>query len=263
MSYADLEQFRLYYEEHGTGTPVVFLHGFTLDRRMWYGQAEHLKGGFRVLLPDARGHGLSDAPSTGYSRADRVADLLSFADTLGLDRFHLVGLSMGGSTGIGFALAHPQRLLSLTLVSTGAAGYEVSKKISHLDQIARKDGIEAAMDKWKEMSLLWYREDRQEIRWLMETMINDYSGAVWLDPMRGRYPREYDLDQVNAITLPTRLIVGALDDVFVTLARQLQARIAGSSLSIYENVGHMVNLEAPERFNAEVEAFLQSAASGG
>jgi len=257
MPYADLGQFRLHYEEHGGGDPVVFLHGFTLDRRMWYGQAEQFRDDYRVLLLDARGHGLSDAPSTGYGRADRVSDVIAFADVMGLDRFHVVGLSMGGTTALGLALDYQERLNSLTLVSTGAAGYDVGKRYEALDNLARQKGLEAAREKWLEMSLIWYREDREEVRWLMETMINEHSGAVWMDPKRGRYSREYDLDRVHEITVPTKIIAGALDQLFVPLAQQLQARIAGSSLSVYEKVGHMVNLEVPEQFNQELKAFLE------
>ncbi|MFZ5979117.1 MAG: alpha/beta fold hydrolase, partial [Candidatus Zixiibacteriota bacterium] len=114
----------MYYEEYGTGEPVVFLHGFTLDHRMWTPQIEFFRPYYRLLIPDARGHGRSDAPATGYGRRDRVEDLKRFADKLKIDRFHAVGLSMGGSTSLGLALDSPERLKSMTLVSSGAAGYD-------------------------------------------------------------------------------------------------------------------------------------------
>jgi pimeloyl-ACP methyl ester carboxylesterase len=89
-------------------------------------------------------------------------------------------------------------------------------------------------------------------------MMNDYSGAVWRDPMRGKYPREYDLEHVHEITVPTTILAGALDKVFVPLAQELHDRIPMSSLTIYENVGHMLNLEAPARFNADLQLFLEA-----
>jgi pimeloyl-ACP methyl ester carboxylesterase len=256
VPYVDVGKLRLHYEDYGSGETVLFLHGFTLDRRMWQRQAAFLESSYRVILLDARGHGLSDCPKTGYSRADRVADLVSFADRLKIKRFHLVGLSMGGSTGIGLALEHQGRLISLTLVSTGAAGYDIGKKISSLDRMAREKGIEATRERWKQMSLAWFREGREEIRQLMQTMIDQHSGAVWMDPMRGKYPREHDLDRVHSITVPTWIVAGGLDQVFVKLARLLRERIPGSSLTVYENAGHMVNLETPTRFDRDLKRFL-------
>jgi 3-oxoadipate enol-lactonase len=260
MPYADLNDVRLYYEGAGEGEPLVFLHGFTLDRRMWRPQVEFFQNHYHVITPDARGHGLSDAPLSGYSRADRVNDLAGLVDNLEIESFHLVGLSMGGATALGFALAHQERLKSLTLVSTGAAGYSIGKKISYLDQVAHDEGPEAALDKWKYWSLKFYKEDRRELKELLDTMISDHSAAAWRDPMRGKYPREDDLSRVAGIEVPTLICAGERDKVFVTLATELNDRIAGSLLTIYPGAGHMLNLEEPNRFNADLKVFLEGVA---
>ena len=256
MPFTYRDGIRFYFEEYGEGTPVVFLHGFTLDHRMWWGQAEYFSQWYRVLLLDSRGHGESDSPETGYGRDDRVEDLRAFADNMKIERFHVVGLSMGGSTSIGFALKYPERLLSMTLVSSGAAGYSAGKKVDKLDQLAREHGVQAAKEKWMQWSLMWYGEGKEEIRRLMEQMIDDHEGGIWRDPMRGKYPRTVDLDNVQKIKAPTEIIAGKLDKVWVPLAEALHEKIEGSSLSMYDGIGHMVNLEAPIRFNEEVKAFL-------
>lgn len=260
MPYARLENFQMYYEEYGRGEPVIFLHGFTLDRRMWTPQINFFNHFYRVILPDARGHGLSEAPESGYSRADRVEDLFQFADNMKIDRFHAVGLSMGGSTALGFALKYPEYLKSLTLVSSGAAGYDIGKKISRIDELARTRGIEVAREKWKDISLNWFGEGEKTIRDLMETMINEHSGAVWKDPRRGHYPREYDLDKIHRIKIPTEIICGSRDKIFTGLGKILNEKIKGSHLKIFENVGHMVNLETPNVFNEELKLFLEGVA---
>ncbi len=239
-----------------TGPPLVFLHGFTLDHRQWEGETAFFGENFRVVIPDSRGHGLSDAPETNYSRADRVADLVGLLDVLHLDEVHLVGLSMGGSTAVGLALAHPDRLRSLTLISTGIAGYNFGKKISRLDQLARDEGPSAALKKWKEMSLLYFKDSTSPIRHLMAQMMDDHTGAIWMDPMRGKYPREVDLDRVADIATPTLIIAGELDKVFARLSTELHALIPGSELRIYPGVGHMVNLEAPDMFHTDLDRFL-------
>ena len=260
MPYADLGELRIYYEGAGEGEALVFLHGFTLDRRMWRPQVEYFRDKYHVITPDARGHGLSDAPLSGYSRADRVQDLARLVDNLKIESFHLVGLSMGGATAIGYALEHQDRLKSLVLVSTGAAGYDVGKKFPHLDQLARDKGAAAALNKWRSWSLAWYKDDRRELRDFLDSMMSEYSGAVWKDPMRGQYPREDDLSRVNRITVPTAIFAGALDKVFVPLAEQLHELIAGSRMFMYPHIGHMANLENPDRFNADLKVFLEGGA---
>ncbi len=169
---------------------------------------------------------------------------------------------MGGATALGYALAHQERLKSLTLVSTGAAGYSIGKKISYLDQVARDEGPAVALEKWKTWSLSFYKEDRRELKELLDKMMSAYSAAGWRDPMRGKYPREDDLSRVAGIKVPTAIFAGALDRVFVTLAGQLHERIAGSQLTIYPGAGHMLNLEEPNRFNADLKVFLEGAAGG-
>lgn len=257
MPYADLGQFRMYYDGAGEGEALVFLHGFTLDRRMWRPQVEYFSNKYHVITPDARGHGLSDAPLTGYSRADRVQDLIGLVESLNIESFHLVGLSMGGSTAIGYALEHQERLKSLTLVSTGAAGYSVGKKISYLDRLAKEKGVAAALEKWKGWSLGWYRDDQTELREFLNTMMTETSGATWRDPMRGKYPAEDDLSRVDRITVPTALFAGARDKVFAALAEQLHRRIPHSRLCVYDDTGHMLNLEQSERFNTDLEVLLE------
>lgn len=257
MPYAELTSFRLYYEDVGSGEPIIFLHGFSLDRRMWQPQVAHFRDRYRLVLPDAKGHGLSDAPPGGYGRADRVNDLRLLADTLKIERFHLVGLSMGGSTAIGFALGHQERLRSLTLVSTGAAGYGAGKKFSRLDDVGRRDGAAAAKEQWMRWSLAWYeRGELARLRPIMEEMMRGYSGAVWTDPMRGKYPKEQDLERVHAIAVPTLIVAGEWDRLFLPLAQQLRDRIDGSELKVYQKTGHMLNLEQPARFNRDLDTFL-------
>ena len=258
MPYATANGIKFHYLDEGTaeGPPIVLLHGFTLDHRMWQKQVEYFAEHYRVIVPDARGHGLSDAPVTGYGRLNRVYDLKGLFDELGIDRFHLVGVSMGGSTGIGFALEFSERLSSLTLISSGAAGYNIGRKVDRIDQIAREQGLEAARTKWREFSLLHFKGEREHLRAEIETMINEHSGAIWMDLMRGRYPRERDMERIHSIDMPTLIISGQLDRVFTQLAVELTRKIKNSQHLTYDNVGHLVNIEAPERLNAELLRFL-------
>ena len=259
MPYITNSSVRTYYEEHGSGQPVVFLHGFTLDRRMWRDQIPFLSNHFRLIIQDARGHGLSDTPQSGYSRPDRISDVIALIDHLGLPKVHLVGLSMGGSTAIGLALKHQERLLSMTLVDTGAAGFHIGKKIVRIDDIVRNKGLEAGKREWLRMTLMWYKGKRAIHADLMTSMVNEHSGAIWTDPMRGKYPPSPpDLDAVHTISVPTCIFVGEKDAAFLPLAKKLHQRIAGSIYHEYADIGHMLNIESPDRFNHDLKAFLES-----
>jgi len=264
MPYVELDDFRLHYKDYparqseGGKPPIVMLHGFTVDHRMWVADAEYLSQWYRVLVPDSRGHGLSGAPQTNYSRAHRVADLAAFLDRLGIDRVHLVGLSMGGTTALGMALTHPERLASLTLVSTSAAGYDHGPKIRKIDEIARTKDVQTALAKWIQATLRYFGSDLKHVRDLLEVMMRDHSGAIWADPMRGKYPLENDLERVHRIELPTLILVGEKDQPFVPLARVLHEKISGSRLSILPSIGHMVNLESPNVFRDLLKLFLEA-----
>ena len=267
MPFVTVNDIKLHYEEHSpndtdlkqteTAIPVVFLHGFTLDHRMWQPQADYFRDHFHIIMMDARGHGLSEAPTSGYSREHRVEDLHSFVNALGLDHFHLVGLSMGGSTGIGFALKHQQRLASLSLVSTSAAGYNIGKWTSQIDKTISDKGLVVARRKWIKSNLAYIKDDD---RVLLETMMKDYSGAVWVDPMRGRYPRSNDLDVIHNIKVPVTVFAGENDSIFLKLAKELHSRTATSQLITYKETGHMLNLEAADSFNADLKLFLDGTA---
>lgn len=259
MPYFHSGDVKLYYQDEGRGDTIVFLHGFTCDHRMWASQFQYFSANHRVVVLDSRGHGKSDAPKTNYSRDHRIADLLVLLDELKLEKIHLVGLSMGGSTAIGFALKHQDRLKSLTLVSTGAAGYSPGKKVEMVTEIAQTKGIKAAKKKWLEWTTTWFKERDPQIGQLMTDMANDHSGAIWIDPMRGKYPRTVDLENAHKITVPTFIVVGELDKIFLPLAEGLHKSIKNSRISVFENAGHMVNLEFPQKFNRELSQFLLEA----
>lgn len=258
MPYFQSGDVKLFYQDEGQGEPLLFLHGFTFDHRMWQPQLDFFSSNYRILIPDSRGHGKSDAPETGYSRDLRAEDTRLLLDELKIDKVHLVGLSMGGSTAIGFALKCPERLKSLVLVSTGAAGHSPGKKIEILDEIAQTRGIEAAKEKWLEWILVWFKKRDPKIGQLIETMVNDFSGAIWVDPMRGKYPRTIDIENAHNIKARTLLVAGKLDHLFVELSEKLHQKIENSQLIVLEEAGHMLNLEYPDKFNAELQNFIES-----
>jgi len=258
MPYYQSGEIRLYFEEHGRGEPIVFLHGFTLDHRAWGPQVKFFSANYRVIIIDSRGHGKSDAPETGYGRDFRIQDLLELFQHLKLEQAHLVGLSMGGSTAIGFALKYQSMLKSLTLVSTGAAGFKPGRKVARVDELAKSEGVESARKQWLDWNMIYYKGKHQDVGKLLKKMIEEHSGAIWADAKRGNYPKTIDLEHVHKLTVPTLIIAGGKDKIFVPLSEELHRRIKKSQLIIMNGAGHILNLEFPQEFDKILSNFLDS-----
>jgi len=117
--FLDVPNARLYYEVAGAGPAVVFVHGFTLDTRMWDDQWTVFRERYSVVRYDVRGFGRSEAEPVSYSDLD---DLLAILDYLAIERAHLVGLSMGGIVVVHFAVTHPSRVHAVVAADCGPSG---------------------------------------------------------------------------------------------------------------------------------------------
>ena len=254
MPHIDTGELKIYFEEFGSGIPIVFLHGYTLDRRMWRQQVEYFSKNHRVIVYDSRGHGLSAAPDTGYNRVNRLRDLKHLAESLQLGQFHIVGLSMGGGVALAYAIENPHALLSLTLVDSGAAGYPPPPGYRRLPKVFSSADVAVARRAWVESALLYYKDESLR-RELAELMVS-HSDKIWLDPMRGKYPVFDDIAGSKNVKVPTLIFVGGKDRYFIPLAKTLHQNIENSELDIIPGVGHMLNMEAPDRFNQRLAQFL-------
>jgi pimeloyl-ACP methyl ester carboxylesterase len=237
---------------------------------MWRGQIDYFsKKKYRVIACDARGHGKSDAPDTGYSRSDRVQDLLNLVNVLNLGKFHLVGLSMGGGDALSFAIDYHERLLSLTLAGTAASGWKAKVQFRNfpLDEngkygrlnpgdLARQKGIDEVKRQWIQVTMANYEKQYPELKEILTEIMSDFSGKPWLDRMVGKYPKRDDLNFAPKIRIPALIIVGQRDIIFRPLSIKLHEVILDSRLEIVKNTGHMVNMEAPDVFNQNLEKFL-------
>src|SRR5438094_7084274 len=112
---------KLYYEESGSGTTVLFVHEFAGDHRSWEPQVRYFARRYRCVTYDARGYSPSDVPSDPerYSQARAVSDAITVLDHLSVERAHVVGLSMGGFCTLHLGLRHPERALSLVVAGCG------------------------------------------------------------------------------------------------------------------------------------------------
>ena len=258
-----LSEIVLAYDVSGSGRPLLLVHGYPLNRKIWRPQMESLVDAARVVAPDLRGHGESNAPDELYS-VDRLADdLVELLDDLGLAGPAVVGgLSMGGYVALAFYRRHPERVAGLILAATRAgADSEVGQ--ANRDKamaLAREKGVEAIADSMlpKMLAPETYHSHPdlvQQVRRIMaETPLNGVIGD--LTAMRDR-PDSTEL--LGGIAQPVLVIHGQDDQLIPpSEAEAAFARLPNARLALVPSAGHLLNLEQPDAFDAEVRTFLKS-----
>lgn len=251
---------RLYYEVAGDGDPVVFVHGGFGDRRMWDHTFAALAGRFRVVRYDHRGFGRSPAPQAPYSAA---GDLLRLLDHLRLGPVHLVGNSMGGTLAIDFALLHPDRVRTLTVVSAGPGGFAVTESdaagVIAVFEAARREGPPAAAALWLEHPMVHVTSRDSYAGPRLEEMVRENAKA-FLMPVR-QWPGETlappAIERLNTIRVPTLVIAGSEDTALVrTMARTTAEGVPGARLQMIAGADHLPQMVKPREFEAALRGFL-------
>jgi 3-oxoadipate enol-lactonase len=252
---------RLAHQEVGTGTPVVLSHAALGDRRMWGPQLSPLAERYRVIRYDARGFGLTTSEGGPF---DRSEDLRTLLDALDVERAHLVGASLGGRVSIDFALAHPDRVLSLILVGSVVQGFEFTDP--------------RVLASWEEEEAAWEAHDEERLvanemrTWLagrgrdlqeVDADVRDLVRDMLLDsyrlpePGEERRPEPAAVGRLGEISAPTLVLVGDRDaEDVIRIADLLAAEIPGAIKRVIADAAHAPSLERPEEFNRLVLDFL-------
>jgi 3-oxoadipate enol-lactonase len=264
MPFADANGQRLYYELHGEGEPLLMVMGLGADHFAWALQVGPLSEHFRVVTFDNRDVGQSSYANGPYEITDLAADTIALADALELDRFHLLGASMGGCVAQELALGWPDRVRTLTLAITyGGAGAWGRKR-------GRLSAADVHHRSWEEhidnMMLLSFSEklyeETERITLLRQQMLtNPYpqapEGFARQAEASGRHEAR---ERLPSLSIPVH-VVGAERDYLVPVwkSRELAELVPGAKLTIIEDAAHGLNLERAEEFNAAVLDFLRSA----
>ena len=265
---------RLHYEETGSGTPLVFAHEFAGDLRSWEPQVRVLSRRYRCITYNARGFPPSDVPGdlSSYSQDRARDDIRSVMDALGIERAHIVGLSMGGFATLHFGLAYPARALSLVVagVGYGAEREEREKFAGEADHIAgvlRSEGMEsfaAAYSKGPTRVQFENKDPRAFEEFKIMLAEHSAEGAAFTQQgvQKGR-PSLYDLEaQMAQLNVPTLIITGDEDWPCLTPNVFMKRVIPSAALLIVPNTGHTVNLEETEVFNQAVSDFIAQVEAG-
>lgn len=265
---------RLYYEEAGSGTPIVFVHEFGGDGRSWEPQMRHFTRRYRCISYCARGYPPSDVPDDveRYSQAIATDDIADVLDGLGIDRAHVVGLSMGGFATLHFGLRYASRARSLVVAG---AGYGAEKALeSHFRdvslEVARKFETIGAVEFAKIYSTAASRivfQLKDPRGWEeFARQLSEHSAIGSARTMQGvqaRRPSIYDFEaELKAMQVPTLIVVGDEDDHCLQPGIFLKKTIPASGLLVLPKTGHTLNIDEPALFNQFVSDFLATVEQG-
>ncbi|MDB5581166.1 MAG: putative hydrolase [Bradyrhizobium sp.] len=264
----------LFYESTGTGVPIVFLHEFAGDMKSWEPQVRHFAKRYRVLTFNARGYPPSSVPLdvSSYSQMRAVADIIAVMDHAGIERAHIVGLSMGGFATLHLGLHHPDRALSLCVAGCGYGAEPAQRdqfrhEAATAGAILLEQGMEvfAATYAVGPTRLPFQRSDPRGFAEFKAQFVGHSalgSANTQLGVQRER-PSLYTLTAaLEKLTVPTLIFNGDEDWPCLQPGLMLKQTIPSAALAILPNCGHTMNLEAPAEFNRILESFLTHTASG-
>ena len=274
MPYADSKGVQLYYEEAGTGFPLVFVHEFAGDLRSWEGQMRYFSRRYRCIAFNARGYLPSDVPAavSQYSQAIATDDIANVMRALGIRKAHVIGCSMGGYATLHFGLRYARMARSLTVIGAGY-GSDPDKRAQFLrdtevmaqrfEQLGTPEAITTYQVGPARVQL--QNKDPRGFKELCEAFA-EHSALGSANTLRGvqaRRPTIYSLARGLArMKVPTHIISGDEDNNCLEPGLFIKRVCPAARLTVVPATGHAVNIEEPDLFNRLTDDFLALVDSG-
>jgi pimeloyl-ACP methyl ester carboxylesterase len=268
VPYANTNGIRTYYEEEGSGAPLVLIHGYSGDLTMWLRLRPELAPHYRLICYDLRGHGRTDTPEDPelYSMAAYADDLRDLLTELGLKSAHLVGASMGGMVALEFAYRCPEMIRGLVLSDTSAGPECIvlsdairarEEQIERTEAYAAEHGIEAlALHQLESGRVPAAVRNDPYLRERFLSRMRSLTTHGFVNSGRARRQRTDYHDRLEELDLPVQVVAGERD-VLVPAARYLHDHIKGSRIEVIADAGHPAVSDQPQAFSAVVLAFLK------
>jgi 3-oxoadipate enol-lactonase len=247
------------YTVDGTeGAPwLVFSNSLATTVAMWDEQAAALKGKYRVLRYDQRGHGATDAPAGRYAFDTLIADAVALMDALGIRRANFGGLSMGGATALGLAQQHPDRVDSIIVCDSACMSTpQSSQQWEERIVVAQKEGMEAlvepTMARWFPPETLKANPPHlAKVRAMIRaTPVNGFIGCA-----AALADHNYNA-KVATVKCPTLFMVGEKDGTAPAAMKDMQSRLPGSRYVELAGAGHISNMDRSAEFTKAIAEFL-------
>jgi pimeloyl-ACP methyl ester carboxylesterase len=262
------------YQDVGEGPVLLLAHGFPLDHSMWERQVEAFKDDYRLIVPDLRGHGQTQAPQGPY-RIDQMADdLRALLQALGVKKIVLAGLSMGGYVALSFCHIYPQIVRALVLADTRAAADTPQVRVNRQIMVERvRAGKQAAIVEEMLPSLLAAStlQDKPQVVEHVRRVMNDTPPEGFIGALQGMAERRDATPLLSGIVAPTLIAVGEHDaltppaqakDMQLAIMAPRRGRISRRTvpppvtLALIPQAGHLAPLENPGAFNQVLRQFL-------
>jgi 3-oxoadipate enol-lactonase len=265
---------RLYFEEAGSGTPIIFLHEFAADYGNWEPQMRYFSRGHRCIAYSARGYTPSDVPRSAelYSYRHFYTDALAVLDHLDIAKAHFVGLSMGSYSSLQIGLNAPERARSMTLAGVGS-GSDLNNLEAfraqcraNAEQFETMGAAEVAKLTREAPSRISFmlKDPRGHADFYAALARHDASGSAnTMRGFQGGRPSIYTMtDAIKKVETPALIICGDEDENCIGPSLFLKQHLPASGLAIFPKAGHVLNLEEPALFNEMVERFIALAEAG-
>ena len=267
---------KLYYEEVGTGTPIVFVHEYAGDYRTWEPQLRYFGRAHRCVTYSQRGYPPSDIPGdpTRYSQDIARDDVIALMDALGTQQAHIVGHSMGAYTALHVGMRYPQRCLSITAAGCGwgsspdAAQREGMKVLAaETGKMFAEQGIAKAAATYADAPMRQTHKHKDPRGWAeFARMLAEHSAVGHAHTMLNlqlKRPTLWEMEQdLKALNLPLLVIVGDEDHPCLDGSLFLKRTVATAGLLVVPRSGHTITSEEPAIFNAAVAELLAAAEAG-
>jgi 3-oxoadipate enol-lactonase len=264
MPYTDAPGFRMYYEEHGTGFPLLLINGLGSDHLEWVHQLPAFASRYRVVVFDNRGTGRTDVPPGPYATAwmaDDAANLLRF---LSIDRAHVLGVSLGGMIAQEVALRHPDRVDGLVLGCTGPGGaLSVRPSPEAMAAFALAKGGDPEAELRRMLPFLYtdacIRERPEEIEGFVRRRLDNPTPQEGYQAQLAAAVTHDASSRLERIRTRTLVITGDADRlVSWENSLRIAGRIPGATLVVLAGAPHRLFAETPDAFNRAVLSFLQN-----
>ena len=256
MPKALINGINLYYEDNGSGFPVIFTHGYAGTTKSWEGQVAAFSRKYRFIICDMRGHGQTDAPESlsKYTQDTVIEDIYQLLRHLGIRKSVVGGLSLGGYLTIHFYKQHPDMTAAIILMDTGP-GYRTPEKARDWNQtridcarVLETQGMKGFME--SEYSRLDYYTAPDVMMKHNPKGLANISRGVMINP--------WGLDILPDIKAPALIVCGDKDTAYIPAADYMARKIPDAKKVIVANAGHGVNIDQPQVFESTVLDFLDS-----